>query len=53
MTWGDVLCAAIDACAAGGTDREVDPKDLPDMIPKILEVRGDARSTYDKKEGSD
>lgn len=49
MTWGDVLCAAIDACRSGGISREVDPKALPDLIPQILSVTGDEKSTYQKR----
>jgi len=49
VTWGDVLCAAIDACLSGGPSREVDPKDLPALVQDILSVRGDAKSTYAKE----
>ena len=46
MTWGDVLCAAICACSAAGSDKEVSPKDLPAMVAKILAKTGDAKSVY-------
>lgn len=46
MRWGDVLCAAMDACAAGGIDREVEADDLPRLIQQILAVRGNMGATY-------
>lgn len=45
LRWGDVLCAAIDACCAGGTDTTVEDHELPYMIRAILGVRGGAQAT--------
>ncbi|MFN4168111.1 MAG: hypothetical protein ACK4HD_07385 [Pannonibacter phragmitetus] len=40
MTWGDVLIAAIDACAAVGPEAEVQPKSLPKLIQQLIAVSG-------------
>lgn len=45
LTWGDVLCAAMDACCAAGTDTTVEDHELPYMIRAILGVRGGAQAT--------
>ncbi|MFD2441695.1 hypothetical protein ACFSS8_19265 [Paracoccus kondratievae] len=46
LRWGDVLCAAIDACCAAGPNKLVSASDLPTLIPEILSVRGDMESAY-------
>lgn len=46
LRWGDVLCAAIDACLAAGPNKLVSASDLPTLIPEILSVRGDMESAY-------
>lgn len=40
MTWGDVLIAAIDACAAVGPEAEVQPESLPKLIQQLNAVSG-------------
>ncbi|WP_288947657.1 hypothetical protein [uncultured Paracoccus sp.] len=46
LRWGDVLCAAIDACCAAGPGKPVSASDLPTLIPELLSVRGDMESAY-------
>jgi len=38
MTWGDVLWAAIGACAAGGIHRKVNRRKLAQLIDEINAV---------------